>query len=306
MLNDHVTKQAAGTDCGLSDEEIDALYEECREKLEELENDLMALSDGAVAASEEFVNEVFRALHSVKGAAGYLRHATLRNLSHAAENVLSEARDGRLELSAFSADVLLAAVDRMRTMVCGASADVDCREELERLNGLLHPAGKPASAISAPAGARSLQREPAPKSGKDSAHGWPIKILVVEDDFTSRVLLQGLLSRYGDCHIAVNGREAVEAFVAARQVGKSYDLICMDIRMPEMNGTEAVQEIRRIEESEHLHLSSSVRILMTTGIRDIKSISHSFKALCDAYLFKPIDGERLEEHLKAFGIIGRK
>ena len=44
-----------------------------------------------------------------------------------------------------------------------------------------------------------------------------MKTLIVEDDFTSRLLLQASLSAYGECHIAVNGKEAVEAFRTARE-----------------------------------------------------------------------------------------
>ena len=39
-----------------------------------------------------------------------------------------------------------------------------------------------------------------------------MRTLIVEDDFTSRLLLQTVLSRYGECHVAINGKEAVEAF----------------------------------------------------------------------------------------------
>jgi two-component system chemotaxis response regulator CheY len=63
-----------------------------------------------------------------------------------------------------------------------------------------------------------------------------MRTLIVEDDFTSRLLLQSFLSVYGECHIAVNGREAVAAFRAAQERPQAYDLICMDIMMPEMDG----------------------------------------------------------------------
>jgi two-component system chemotaxis response regulator CheY len=131
----------------------------------------------------------------------------------------------------------------------------------------------------------------------------------VEDDFTCRVSLQGLLSKRGECHVAVNGAEAVDAFRAALEAGLAYDLICMDINLPApdglraMDGRQAVEQIRAIEADGKSALAP-VKILMTTSVRDMKTIVASFKAMCDAYLFKPIDGESLEEHLRSFGLIG--
>jgi two-component system chemotaxis response regulator CheY len=116
-----------------------------------------------------------------------------------------------------------------------------------------------------------------------------MRTLIVEDDFTSRLLLQSFLSQYGECHIAVNGREAVEAFRAARENGQPYDLICMDIMMPEMDGQTAVRAIRALEETGGTLSTDGAKIIMTTALDDVKSVVESFQALCDAYLFKPID-----------------
>jgi two-component system chemotaxis response regulator CheY len=124
-----------------------------------------------------------------------------------------------------------------------------------------------------------------------------------EDELTSRLILQDLLSKYGDCHVAVNGFEAVAAFRSALQSRKGYDLICMDVRMPVMDGTEAVQQIRSIEEHTGILLSNAVKIFMTTSIQDIKTVATSFKALCDTYLIKPVEGARLNEHMRAFGLL---
>jgi two-component system chemotaxis response regulator CheY len=124
-----------------------------------------------------------------------------------------------------------------------------------------------------------------------------MRTLIVEDDFTSRLLLQTFLSPYGDCHIAVNGKEAVAAFRAVQKSGKYYDLICMDIMMPEMDGQAAVREIRAIEEAGGTLSSSGVKIIMTTAVDDVKSVVKSFKSLCDAYLFKPIDTQKLLRHI---------
>jgi len=127
------------------------------------------------------------------------------------------------------------------------------------------------------------------------------KALVVEDDATSRLMLHGLMSRYGECHIALNGKEALEAFHSARQAGNPFDLICMDIQMPEMDGQEAVSQIRATELKDEGKVG--VKILMTTSVRNVKTILASYAAKCDGYLMKPLDGKRLEERLRALGLM---
>ncbi len=130
-----------------------------------------------------------------------------------------------------------------------------------------------------------------------------MKALIVEDDFTSRLLLQTLLSRYFDCHVAVNGTEAVEAFRVARESGCGYDLICMDIMMPEMDGKAALREIRAREEAAGVLTREAVKVIMTTAVSDIRTVMSTFHDLCDAYLFKPIDTAKLLEQLRLFALL---
>ena len=130
-----------------------------------------------------------------------------------------------------------------------------------------------------------------------------MRTLIVEDDFTCRLLLQSFLAQYGECHIAVNGKEAVAAFRAAQESGQLYDLICMDIMMPEMYGQTAVREIRALEEATGTLSTRGARIIMTTALDDVKNVVQSFKSLCDAYLFKPIDTGKLLGHIKDLHLV---
>ena len=118
-----------------------------------------------------------------------------------------------------------------------------------------------------------------------------MKTLIVEDDFASRLVLQTFLSRYGECHVAVNGREAVDAFSAAQAGQEKYDLICMDIMMPGMDGHEAVRQVRALEES--------CGVLSSSGVNDIKEVSRCFRELCDAYLVKPINLTELLKEIRS-------
>ncbi len=130
-----------------------------------------------------------------------------------------------------------------------------------------------------------------------------MKTLIVEDDFTSRLLLQELLKSYGPFHIAVNGKEAVEAARTALEASEPYDFICLDIMMPEMNGQEALRRIRADEELRGIWSTDGAKIVMTTALDDLKNVSVSYQNLCDGYLTKPIQKAKLLEELRKLKLI---
>lgn len=129
-----------------------------------------------------------------------------------------------------------------------------------------------------------------------------MKTLIVEDDFTSRLLLQQLLKDFGPSHIAVNGAEAVAAARMALDSGEPYDLICMDILMPEMDGRTALKEIRALEEMRGITSTHGTKIVMITALDDTKDVMRAFYELCDAYIFKPIDKAKLLQELEKIGL----
>jgi two-component system, chemotaxis family, chemotaxis protein CheY len=130
-----------------------------------------------------------------------------------------------------------------------------------------------------------------------------MKTLIVEDDFTSRLLLREILKGYGPSQEAVNGREAVEAVRLALEANEPYDLICIDIMMPEMNGQQALEEIRLLEEARGIIFPNGAKILMTTALGDMKTMDKAYICLCDAYLVKPIDKAKLLKELRKLEII---
>ena len=131
-----------------------------------------------------------------------------------------------------------------------------------------------------------------------------LKILIVEDDFVCRKVMSGLLEPFGYCYIAVNGTEAIQAFKDALEEGQRYDLVCLDILMPEMNGQEALKKIREIEAEKDIRGLERVKIIMTTALSDRKNVMGAFKGECEAYIVKPISKNNLLEQLLALGLIG--
>ena len=130
-----------------------------------------------------------------------------------------------------------------------------------------------------------------------------MKTLIVEDDFTSRLILQELLNSYGLSHIAVNGKEAVEAVRQALAAKAPYDLICLDIMMPELDGQGALTQIRELEKANGIQDGDGAKIVMTTALDDVKNVGVAYKHLCDAYLTKPINTDRLFAELRKMGLI---
>ena len=130
-----------------------------------------------------------------------------------------------------------------------------------------------------------------------------MKTLIVEDDFTSRLFLQEILKQYGPTHIAPDGKEAVAAVRTAIDSGEPYNLICMDIMMPEMDGQAALKEIRRVEEAGGIASIYGAKVIMTTSMDDSGNVLDAFKSFCDAYLIKPVDKSKLLGYIKKFGLI---
>ena len=131
-----------------------------------------------------------------------------------------------------------------------------------------------------------------------------MKVLVVEDDFISRKLLTTLLGHYGECDIAVDGREAVEAFRLALEEDNLYDLICMDIMMPNLDGQAALREIRDLEKAKDVPASHEVKVIMTTALDDPKNVMEALnKGGAASYIVKPIDKKKLIEEVRKLGLL---
>jgi two-component system chemotaxis response regulator CheY len=101
----------------------------------------------------------------------------------------------------------------------------------------------------------------------------------------------------------VNGKEAVEACRLVLESGQKYDLICMDIMMPEMDGREAVRQVRAMEQAQGISSTYGAKIIMTTAVQDIKEVIRCFQELCDSYLMKPVDLDQLLSQMKAYELI---
>lgn len=130
-----------------------------------------------------------------------------------------------------------------------------------------------------------------------------MRILIAEDDFASRKVILKFLSVYGECDVTVDGMEAVDAFMMALEEENPYDLICLDVMMPVMDGYQALMGIRNLEKERNIPKEKAVKVIMTTALNDEKNVKMAFELGCTIYSGKPIDQERFEQALKKLGLV---
>ena len=130
-----------------------------------------------------------------------------------------------------------------------------------------------------------------------------MKILIVEDEIVSRRVIQNMIAGYGEFKIAIDGDEAVEAFNVALDENAPFDVILLDIVMPNLDGQEVLKKIRTLESDYGLNAQDeAVKIIMTTALKDKENIIKAFKNQCEAYLIKPIDKDVLSDLLDNLAI----
>jgi two-component system chemotaxis response regulator CheY len=120
-----------------------------------------------------------------------------------------------------------------------------------------------------------------------------MRILVVEDDLSSQVLMEELLNPLGEILVVSNGKEAISAFKNSLSDNAPLDVIFLDIVMPGIDGYEVLAEIRSIEREARILFEERITIIMLTTLHSQESITRSVYEGCDWYIPKPIRKETL-------------
>lgn len=129
-----------------------------------------------------------------------------------------------------------------------------------------------------------------------------MKCLIVEDDATSCKLLRVCMSRYGRCFESPNGLLAVEAVRQSLEEGNPFDLILMDIMMPDMDGHQTLREIRQLESEFHLDSDKTAKVVMVTALGDADNIMQAFRNGANGFIIKPVRDEVLQKELTKLGM----
>lgn len=130
-----------------------------------------------------------------------------------------------------------------------------------------------------------------------------MRTLIVDDKERNRLVLEKILSDYGTCESSRDGREAIEAFQAAWEGGTPFDLVCLDLQMPDIDGYKVLKIMRAMEKKMNIEESERCRIIVVSASYDPVSKKLSQTLGSDAYVLKPIDQNQLLECIKTFGMI---
>ncbi len=125
-----------------------------------------------------------------------------------------------------------------------------------------------------------------------------MKILIVDDDVISRKMLRAIMSSYGHCDLAASGSEALDCIEQAIREKYQYDIIMLDIDMPDASGQVVLTKIRALEEANGIFGLDQVKIIMATSMHDSRSIMTAFNNGCEGYITKPYDVVRIDKKLR--------
>ncbi len=130
-----------------------------------------------------------------------------------------------------------------------------------------------------------------------------MKSMVVDDVALNCRMLKALLEPYGDCHMANDARTTVQLFQKAWKTSAPYNLICLDIQMPDIDGLKLLQVLRQMEEKMVIEEDRRARIMMVTG-SDVQETHRKARALgCDAVIVKPIHRDDLMKLVKEWKLV---
>ncbi|MCH3959876.1 MAG: response regulator [Selenomonas sp.] len=130
-----------------------------------------------------------------------------------------------------------------------------------------------------------------------------MKILIAEDDRLSRTFLEEFMKDYGTCDSAEDGMAVLDYYLDSLKTGEPYDLLCLDIMMPKVDGLKVLKVIRGLEKQHNISVEKHLRIIMMTAIADMEYVDQAFQLGCDAYASKPIDTEKVQEVMQNLNLV---
>ncbi len=130
-----------------------------------------------------------------------------------------------------------------------------------------------------------------------------MRTLIVEDVHFLALILQRILEPYSQCDYAPNGTIALEKYTRSVIEGNPYDLICLDLLLPETDGFEVLKSVRQFEGDFKIAEQDRTRVIVISTFHDRKTVQMARSAGCDGYVAKPFRKEKVLQALEKLKLI---
>jgi HD-like signal output (HDOD) protein/DNA-binding NarL/FixJ family response regulator len=130
-----------------------------------------------------------------------------------------------------------------------------------------------------------------------------MKTLIVDSEPASRTLLDRIMTGYGACKTAEKGEAAIWMFRTACENRDFFDLVTLEIALPDINGLDVLLQIREMEKDKKVPLYKRAVIIMATASADKDTIVTAIQTGCNEYIVKPFDGDIISRKLLKAGLI---
>ncbi|OGH96867.1 MAG: hypothetical protein A2039_06845 [Candidatus Melainabacteria bacterium GWA2_34_9] len=133
-----------------------------------------------------------------------------------------------------------------------------------------------------------------------------MKSLVVDDEIICRKIFEKVLLKYGPCDSVKNGTEAIEAYKASLDNGCPYQLMILDVVMPDLHGGQVLQLIRDLEKEKGIPEIDKLRIIVTSAADtwfNREFVTKKLNFLYETYFIKSPDMNEFIEKIHELGFI---
>lgn len=250
-------------------------FDSAASQLPELEASAMKLESGSDV--ESHAANIKRILHCIKGESGMVGLMDVHDLCHEVESAFEAFAENVNQ----AADMVLKAKDWM-------SIAIDYIEKGGEEN---------------PQPQQAPEQTQSPKVMPGNQQSPILKALVVDDAVVCRKRIDMLLRNFFQVTQAANGAEGVQLYKQSVESGRPFTLVTMDINMPELDGHQALDEIRNFEAEYGIDGLDGVKVIMTTSQDSSKHVLKAFRQGCEAYVVKANMGEKLLEEIAGLGLL---
>lgn len=130
-----------------------------------------------------------------------------------------------------------------------------------------------------------------------------MKTLIVDDVQANCRVLKALLTPFGKCEMVSTGREAINAFQTAWKKDEPYQLVCLDIMLPDYDGMQVLEVIRKMEAAMKVEKERHIKAIIISSANEHELRLRARELHSDGYLVKPIYRKDLIEVLRNTGLV---